>query len=202
MDRQRLHSGRTRAGGAALRIIAGSARGRRFDAPKGMDTRPTLDRVKESVFGMLQFDIPGSAVLDLFSGSGNLGLEAASRGAERVVCNDHSRECSEQIEKNAKLLGLGGVVRTQCKDYAVCLNDLARSGERFDFVFLDAPYADKTAQKAADMVFDLDLLRPRGRVVVEHDAKIPPVLTHPSAEPARTKQYGGCAVSIFTRKDD
>ena len=62
-----------------------------------MDTRPTLDRVKESVFGMLQFDIPGSSVLDLFSGSGNLGLEAASRGAGKVICNDRSRECAEQI---------------------------------------------------------------------------------------------------------
>ena len=68
-----------------MRIIAGSARGRQFDALPGLDTRPTLDRVKEAVFGSLQFDLPGSHVLDLFSGSGNLGLEAASRGASFVT---------------------------------------------------------------------------------------------------------------------
>ena len=77
-----------------MRIIAGTARGRRFDAPKGMDTRPTLDRVKEALFGSIQFEIPQSTVLDLFSGSGNLGLEAASRGASKVICNVKTQNCS------------------------------------------------------------------------------------------------------------
>lgn len=184
-----------------MRIIAGTARGRRFDAPKGMDTRPTLDRVKESLFGMLQFDIPGSAVLDLFSGSGNLGLEAASRGADKVVCNDYNRACAEQIKKNAAMLSLDSIVRVTSQDYAVCLNDLARANERFDFVFLDAPYQDKTAQKAADMVFALGLLLPGGRVLIEHASKIPPVLTQPAAKLVETRQYGACAVSIFRGKD-
>ena len=84
-----------------MRIISGTARGRQFDAPAGKDTRPTLDRVKESIFGSIQFDIPDSCVLDLFSGSGNLGLEAASRGAKKVICNDYNRDCAEQIRKNA-----------------------------------------------------------------------------------------------------
>jgi 16S rRNA (guanine(966)-N(2))-methyltransferase RsmD len=189
------------SGGGALRIIAGSARGRRFDAPEGMDTRPTLDRVKESLFGMLQFDIPGSAVLDLFSGSGNLGLEAASRGASKVVCNDRSRDCVAQIRKNAAILGLDGVVRTQCMDFADCLRGLEAAGERFDLVFLDAPYQDGTAQSAADMIFSLGLLRPRGRVVIEHDAKLPPVLSAPYARLADTRRYGSCAVSIYESND-
>ena len=141
-----------------MRIIAGTARGRRFDAPKGMDTRPTLDRVKEALFGSIQFEIPQSTVLDLFSGSGNLGLEAASRGASKVICNDYNRDCAEQIRKNAKLLSLDAVVQVYSKDFASCLNDLARAGEQFDFVFLDAPYQGGTAQAAADRVLLPDLL--------------------------------------------
>jgi 16S rRNA (guanine966-N2)-methyltransferase len=185
-----------------LRIIAGTARGRRFDAPKGMDTRPTLDRVKESLFGMFQFDIPDSNVLDLFSGSGNLGLEAASRGAAKVICNDRSRECAEQIRVNANLLGLDGVVRVSCMDYAVCLSDLKRANERFDFVFLDAPYQDGTAQKAADSVFSLGLVNEGGRVIVEHASNLPPVVTNSQARRAETRRYGACSITIFVRADD
>ena len=184
-----------------MRIIAGTARGRRFDAPKGMDTRPTLDRVKESLFGMLQFDIPGSSVLDLFSGSGNLGLEAASRGAKRVICNDRSRDCAEQIRANASSLQLGNIVVTQCKDFSVCLADLARAGERFDFVFLDAPYADGTAQKAAEQIFSSKLLQPGGRVIIEHASNLPPQIDERLATRTQSRRYGNCAVSLYQDTD-
>ncbi|MBA4347345.1 MAG: 16S rRNA (guanine(966)-N(2))-methyltransferase RsmD [Clostridiales bacterium] len=184
-----------------VRIIAGTARGRRFEAPKGMDTRPTLDRVKEAIFGSIQFDIPGSCVLDLFSGSGNLGFEATSRGANKVICNDHNRDCAEQIRRNAKMLALDGVVQVTCKDYAACLNDLARAGERFDFVFLDAPYKDGTAQKAAEQIFELGLLSDGGRVILEHAEKLPPQLTTSLAKLTQTRRYGSCAVSVFKRAD-
>ena len=185
-----------------MRIIAGSARGRRFDAPKGMDTRPTLDRVKEAIFGSIQFDIPESSVLDLFSGSGNLGLEAASRGASKVICNDRNRDCAEQIRTNARLLQLDSVVQVSCKDYTACLNDLARVGERFDFVFLDAPYQDGTAQTAADQIFTLGLLNADARVILEHASNLPPKLTTPLATLTQTKRYGSCAVSIYRRETD
>lgn len=185
-----------------MRIIAGTARGRQFDAPKGMDTRPTLDRVKEALFGSIQFEIPESSVLDLFSGSGNLGLEAASRGASKVVCNDRNRDCAEQIRKNAKLLSLDSVVQVSCKEYATCLNDLARAGEQFDFVFLDAPYQDGTAQTAADQIFAQGLLKQGGRVIIEHAGNLPPSLTTPLVKLKQTKRYGSCAVSIFERAND
>ena len=185
-----------------MRIIAGSARGRAFEAPSGKDTRPTLDRVKESLFGSIQFDIPDSRVLDLFSGSGNLGLEAASRGAKRVVCNDHNRACAELIVKNAKHLKLDSVVQVTTKDYAACLRDLARAGERFDFVFLDAPYLEGTAQQAAELVFTLDLLAEHGRVFLEHAEKLPPTLTTPMAKLRQTKRYGSCAITTYIRAND
>lgn len=185
-----------------MRIIAGSARGRQFEAPTGQGTRPTLDRVKESIFGSIQFDIPDSTVLDLFSGSGNLGLEAASRGAKKVVCNDHNRACAELILRNAKLLRLDSVVQVSCKDYTACLNDLARSRETFDFVFLDAPYQDGTAQSAATQIFESGLLKTGGRVILEHAEKLPPTLSTPLAKLTQTKRYGSCAISIYTRLDD
>lgn len=185
-----------------MRIIAGSARGRAFEAPSGKDTRPTLDRVKESLFGSIQFDIPDSSVLDLFSGSGNLGLEAASRGAKKVVCNDHSRACTELIAKNAKHLQLDSIVQVTTKDYAACLSDLARAGERFDFVFLDAPYQDGTAQQAAELIFTLGLLAEDGRVFLEHAEKLPPTLITPLGKRERTKRYGSCAITTFMRSSE
>jgi len=148
-----------------LRIIAGSARGRQFDAPPGSNTRPTLDRVKESMFGSIQFDIPDSTVLDLFSGSGNLGLEAASRGAKRVICNDYDRTCAELIQKNAEKLKLDSIVCVTCKDYVACLSDLKRMGERFDFVFLDPPYQEGAAKVAIEAIFTLGLLTQRAECI-------------------------------------
>ena len=185
-----------------MRIIAGTARGRQFEAPMGKDTRPTLDRVKESLFGSIQFDVPDSSVLDLFSGSGNLGLEAASRGARRVVCNDHNRACAELIAKNAKKLNLDSIVQVTSKDFSACLQDLARAGEKFDFVFLDAPYQDGTAQKAAEQIFSLELLEKGGRVFLEHAEKLAPTLTTTLAKLHQTKRYGSCAISTYLRASD
>lgn len=184
-----------------LRIIAGTARGRRFEAPKGMDTRPTLDRVKESLFGMLQFDLPGSRVLDLFSGSGNLGFEAASRGAARVVCNDRSRDCADQIRANAKLLGLDGVTEVLCLDYAACLERLGRENAQFDLSFLDAPYADGTAEQAAEQLFTNGLVAKGGRVIIEHATNLPPKVSPQVARLLETRKYGNCAISIYGMKE-
>ena len=167
-----------------------------------MDTRPTLDRVKEALFGMLQFDIPGSDVLDLFSGSGNLGLEAASRGARYVLCNDRSRYCAERIRKNAVLLGLDGIVSVSCLDYAVCIETLAAQGKRFDFAFLDAPYADGTAAKAAEALFSSGVIAENGRVIVEHARNLPPAVSAKLAKPLTTRKYGACAITLYARAAD
>ena len=185
-----------------MRIIAGTARGRQFDAPAGKDTRPTLDRVKESIFGSIQFDIPDSCVLDLFSGSGNLGLEAASRGAKKVVCNDYNRACAELIAKNAKKLNLDSIVQVVCKEYVNCLVDLQQAGEQFDFIFLDPPYLEGAAQVAIDAIFSLGLLRENGSVILEHADQFPPTITTPLARLIQTKRYGTCAVSIYRKATD
>lgn len=180
-----------------MRIIAGEARGRRFDAPEGMDTRPTLDRVKEPMFGMLQFRIPGSMVLDLFSGSGNLGLEAASRGAKSVVCNDHSANCAKQIRQNVERLGFSGVVSILQMDYAACLQLLAQQGRKFDLIFLDAPYADATAARAANLAAELNVLAADGRIVLEHAPELPPDVDETRLFRETVRRYGKCAITIL-----
>jgi len=93
-------------------------------------------------------------------------------------------------------------MQVTCKDYAACLNDLARAGERFDFVFLDAPYKDGTAQKAAEQIFTQGLLTDQGRVILEHAEKLPPNLTTSLAKLTQTRRYGSCAVSVYERANN
>ena len=179
-----------------MRIIAGSAKGRRFEAPKGLDTRPTLDRVKESLFGILQFRVMDADVLDLFSGSGNLGLEAASRGARQVVCNDSSRACAALIRSNAALLGLADRIRVLCLDYGAALRQLHGEGQRFDIALLDAPYADGMSERAAAALLDLGLMRPGGQIVIEHDRRRAPVAP-PLVRLCGQRGYGAVGLTIW-----
>jgi 16S rRNA (guanine(966)-N(2))-methyltransferase RsmD len=182
-----------------LRIIAGSAKGRRFESPKGQDTRPTLDRVKESLFGMLQFQMTGATVLDLFSGSGNLGLEAASRGAKLVVCNDHDRACAALIRSNAEMLGLQENIRVMCLDYAPALDQLHKDGVMFDIALLDAPYASGLSEQAAKQVLALGLIRPGGLIIIEHARKLLPILSASSARQVDQRFYGDLGITTWER---
>lgn len=182
-----------------MRVIAGDAKGRRIEAPKGKDTRPTLDRVKESLFGILQFEIPGSTVLDLFAGSGNLGIEALSRGAKFAVFNDRSAECGQVITENINRLGFDGRAEVLRLDYKAAIDRLAMADRHFDIVFLDPPYALGAALDAAVMLFNKGLLTDNAVVAVEHAAKdlfgdIPGIYR------VRTeRKYGDVAVSILEK---
>ncbi len=180
-----------------MRIIGGTARGRRFEAPQGSNTRPTLDRVKESLFGMLQFDLPYSTVLDLFSGSGNLGLEAASRGASLVVCNDHAPSCAALIQKNVTELGFSERVRVLCLPYQEAIQRLTREELTFDLAFLDAPYQSGAAEEACRLLFESGRMKKGGRVVIEHDSKRIPKAVLGLTRIVKTKRYGSCALTLM-----
>jgi len=184
-----------------MRIIAGVARGRKLETPQGMDTRPTLDRVKEALFGSIQFDLPGSIVLDLFSGSGALGLEAVSRGANIAWLNDYSADCVRCIRQNATATGLSEQIRILQQDYRSAIDTLSAQGIRFDLVFLDAPYADGTAQDAAERLFRADMITDRGYIVLEHAVDLPPRDISGLMRIRKTKKYGICAFSILERDD-
>ena len=180
-----------------VRIIAGTARGRKLETLEGLETRPTLDRVKEAVFGSLQFQIPFSEVLDLFSGSGNLGLEAASRGAKRVVLNDRNPACIEIIRRNIDSLGFSGVARTMNLDYAAAIDRLALDGASFDLAFLDPPYREGLSEDAVHRLFEKKLIRPGGVVILEHAVELPPKDAPGMYRIRRTKRFGKCGYSLI-----
>ena len=127
-----------------MRVITGSARGKRLAVLEGEAVRPTTDRVKEALFNIIQFQIEGRRVLDLFAGSGQLGIEALSRGASEAVFVDCAKESIAVITKNVENCGLAGQARIVQTDYA---SYLARRDGTFDLVFLDPPY--RTAGKGS-----------------------------------------------------
>ena len=150
-----------------MRIIAGSARGTPLLAPKGMDTRPTQDKVKESLFNMLQGAWEGGAALDLFAGSGALGLEAVSRGASRAVLVDQSREAAQCIRRNIEKLRFQDRAELLTCDWKQAVSKLAREGRRFDLVFLDPPYRMDDLGSLCDELDGAGLLNPEAVVVWE-----------------------------------
>ena len=177
-----------------MRIIAGSARGRTFDAPQGRDTRPTLDRVRENVFNILQMKVRGARVLDLFSGSGAMAFEAISRGAQAAVLVDCDRMAHQVERQNAQKLRMQEQCRILNCDWQAAVRQLAASGERFDVVFLEPPYA------MHDMIPVLDALRPvlseDAVILLEHEAKVFPAVPD-GYELYDNRKYGIAGVSFF-----
>lgn len=150
-----------------MRIITGKARGVRLATLEGIATRPTTEKVKEAVFSMIQFDIEGRRVLDLFAGSGQMALEALSRGAKNAVLVDASKEAAEIIRKNALKTKLFSDARVIVNDYKLAIRQLA--GEKFDIVFIDAPYAAKLTGDALQRLCDAELLTDGATVICESD---------------------------------
>ncbi len=177
-----------------MRIIAGNARGRTFDAPTGMDTRPTLDRVRENVFNILQLRVRGAAVLDLFSGSGAMAFEAVSRGAASAVLVDHDRRAHQVEGRNAEKLAMQDRCRLLNCDWAQAVRTLAAQGARFDVVFLDPPY------QMHDLAPVMEALKPilneDAVLLLEHDAKAFPA-TADGFELYDNRKYGVAGVSFF-----
>ncbi|HSK69300.1 MAG TPA: 16S rRNA (guanine(966)-N(2))-methyltransferase RsmD [Candidatus Limnocylindria bacterium] len=157
----------------ALRIIGGEFRSRALLTPKGEGTRPTRAMVREAVFNLLQGAWPGGAVLDLFAGSGAMGFEALSRGAQRAVFCDRDAEAVRIVKQNAEALGVAGRARVLRADWAQALKALGSQGERFGLVILDPPYM-LDAAPVLRAILDAGLLEAQGVVVLEHGAKTPP----------------------------
>lgn len=157
-----------------MRVISGSVRGRRLLTPKGSRVRPTADRVKEALFNILaaRFDtFEGLKVLDLFAGTGNLGIEALSRGAGHALFVDSHRESVHLIEKNLAITGFSEQSRVIGKEVAAALRQLTAEGALFDLVFLDPPYRQGLAEKTLAALTDSRLLTGGAVVVAEHDPR-------------------------------
>lgn len=154
-----------------MRIIGGKHRGAKLYTLDGLDTRPTLDRVKEPLFSILQFELPEATVLDLFAGSGALGLEALSRGAKKAILCDKSREAIRIIEQNVEKLRTKSETQILQKDYLSALETLKMQKEKIDIVFLDPPYNTNFAEIASQKIIQYDLLKENGIIMIETDRK-------------------------------
>ena len=158
-----------------MRVIAGSAGGRKLIAPEGMDIRPTTDRMKENLFNILMAHLSGARFLDLFSGSGAIGIEALSRGAQSAVFVD--KNSTHLIKKNLELAGLTERAVILKDDYASAIRKLSEKHLEFDIVYMDPPYKKGFVPPAARLISDLRLLSPKGILAAElaPDEILPPI---------------------------
>lgn len=157
-----------------MRIVAGTAKGRTISVPKGLEVRPTTDRVREALFSSITPRVAGATVLDLFAGSGALGLEALSRGAASVVFVERSRRTASILRRNIAQCGFDPSAVVIERDALAALKQLQRSGATFDLIFLDPPYKGPLLSRALRDIDQLALARPAGLVVAEHLADGPP----------------------------
>lgn len=183
-----------------MRVISGKARGKKLKSLEGMNTRPTLDRVKEALFNIIQFDIEDKVVLDLFAGSGAIGIEAISRGAKSVTFCDNSAEAVKIINTNIKETRSTQQARVINKDYKETLKYLAQNGEKFDIIYLDPPYKTEFANKAVEEITKLNLLSKNGIIIIEtDDEKKEEEIINEGIEIFDKRKYGR-AILIFIRK--
>ena len=173
-----------------MRVITGSARGRRLKTPDNYDIRPTTDNVKEAVFNILQFDIEGRRVLDLFAGTGQLGIEALSRGAAEAVFIDRDRTAAQIVKDNLKTCGLKGTV-LNC-DSLSYLKDCGK----FDVIFVDPPYDSGLYDEVLRTINSVDILSEGGIMVVE--ARRTMTLPEMNAPYRKIKEYSYGKVKICT----
>jgi 16S rRNA (guanine966-N2)-methyltransferase len=177
-----------------VRIVAGSRKGHKIAAPKGVVTRPTGDRVREAVFNIVG-PVEGARVLDVFAGSGAMGLEALSRGAARAVFVERDRDACRVIQQNLEKLRLTGAV-VLCQDAVRALREEKARGHRYDLVLVDAPYEewDRYVQPLADVL--PSLLEEDGLAVVETGAKFEPELP---LTLVTSRRYGSARITVFSR---
>ena len=155
-----------------MRIISGKYRGRNLIAPEGLNTRPTLDRVKEAMFSVLNFRLQNAVTLDLFAGSGGLSIEAISRGAKKAYINDLSNEAIKCIKKNIENAKIEEEIVLTNKSYEEVLNSL---NEKIDVLFLDPPYKMHVYEEVVDYLINNDLLNDYAYLVLEMDALLNPI---------------------------
>ena len=179
-----------------MRVIAGSAKGVTLKTPEGMLTRPTTDRVKEAMFSIIQFELPGAAVLDLFGGTGQLGIEALSRGASRAVFVDAREDSCRLIKENLRRTRFekqGSVVRSDYLAY------LKRTSEKFQIILLDPPYAEVFLENALKCITEIDILQSGGIIVAERPLGKELPWEFPGFTRSRDYKYGKTLLTVYRK---
>ena len=179
-----------------MRVITGTCRGRRLLEPTGRDVRPTTDQVKEAMFNIVQFHVEGARVLDLFAGTGKLGIEALSRGAESCTFVDSSRDSIRLVEENLRRCNLTARV-LQCDSLS-----FLRTGEKFDLVFLDPPYGLGLDARAMEGIKEFDILSKGGIMICETRSDVPLPVLPAEYGSVRTYRYGKIKLTVVTRSEE
>ena len=180
-----------------MRVVSGKAKGISLKTPDGILTRPTADRVKEAMFSIIQFDVPGARVLDLFGGTGQLGIEAISRGAKNAVFVDSREDACRLIRENLKranMLSEGTVVRSDYLAY------LTRCKDSFDIVLLDPPYAEEFLENSLKLITEIDILQSGGIIIAERPLGKELPWEFPGYSRSRDYKYGKTLLTVY-RKD-
>ncbi|KOY13411.1 16S rRNA (guanine(966)-N(2))-methyltransferase RsmD [Paenibacillus xylanivorans] len=180
-----------------MRVVSGSAKGRPLKAVPGTGTRPTTDKVKEALFSMIGPYFEGGTALDLFAGSGGLGIEALSRGMDKAVFVDLESKSIEVIRANLKATKLEDQAAIYRNDAGRALKALAKRSTQFDLVFLDPPYRMKNGDELMLTMHELELLEPEATIVLEYESKYSYPEQFGPFEQTRKALYGETAVSIY-----
>ena len=181
-----------------MRVISGKARGVNLKTPEGLQTRPTTDRVKEALFSIIHFDLPGANVLDLFGGSGQLGIEALSRGAKRAVFVDAGDAPCKLIRENLKRAKMEQDAQIIRSDY---LSYLSRCREQFHIIFLDPPYAEVFLENALKKITEIDILETGGIIVAERPVEKELTLDFPGYSRSRDYKYGNTLLTLYRKEE-
>lgn len=188
-------------GGLGVRVISGSARGLKLNTPGDDRVRPTTDRVKESMFNIVQDWVYDSQVLDLFAGSGALGIEALSRGASQAVFCDNSLDSIKIIKSNIEKARVADRSQIVSGDFKRCLRDMEAKNKSFDMIFVDPPYYKGLFEEVLDTIRSCKILKKDGIVIVEHDAKRP-IGQVEGLEVYKEKKYGITMLTFYCLEDD
>lgn len=180
-----------------MRVIAGKAKGIQLKTPEGMLTRPTTDRVKEALFSIIQFELPGAEVLDLFGGTGQLGIEAISRGALKAVFVDSRKDACQLIRTNLQRTHFetqSSVVQCDYMDY------LNRTKEKFRIILLDPPYAEVYLENAIKKITEIDILQSGGIIIAERPLGKDLPWEFEGYERSRDYKYGKILLTLYRKK--
>ena len=180
-----------------MKVISGLYKGRNLQGFDIDGTRPTMDRVKESLFGMIQNELDDSVVLDLFSGSGNLGIEALSEGAKFAYLCDHNHKALKVIESNIQMIGISNV-KVMGMDYLKCLSFLHDENITFDIIFLDPPYQTNYIEKSICKIEEYSLLKDQGIIICESDS-IDKIVYSDSFTCIKNRNYGDKTIVILRK---
>ncbi len=180
-----------------MRVVSGKARGVTLKAPDGMATRPTADRVKEAMFSIIQFDLPGATVLDLFAGTGQLGIEALSRDAKMAYFVDEREDACKLVRENLRRTRLETQAQVIRSDYMAFLRNCRT---KFDIILLDPPYAEVFLENALKLITEIDILQSGGIIVTERPLEKALSWQFEGFDRSKDYKYGNTLVTLYRKQ--